>query len=163
MDTPDPVSRDDLTRLESRLADWAPSTPALNRDRVLFEAGRASVRPGRSRTCAAGLAVLAIAFGAWAVHERSQRRSLEVALRERTHALQLVQSRQVVAPEPSTPLPDRAPAPDSYLSLSHRLATLGLDDVRDASPPSDEARPLQRPAGVLTPLSIRRDGGLADL
>jgi hypothetical protein len=160
----DPSSRDELSRVEQRLAQWSPSAPALDRDRMLFEAGRASARTARAGQVVAALgAVLAVSFGVWGAHERSQRKALELALTETTRALKVAQSARPVVP-PSIRLPElTSPAPQSYLALSHRPATLGGDELRKSSAPS---RFPQLPAGLsqgLTPLSARRPGALTDL
>ena len=44
-----PNSADDLSELERKLAGWRPSTAGLDADRMLFAAGRNSVRPGWGR------------------------------------------------------------------------------------------------------------------
>jgi hypothetical protein len=80
MGPPSPFPRDELTELERRLSNWTPTATALDRDRMLFEAGRASARSGAwgrpTTALAVGLAALAVALGGWAARERGQRRAL---------------------------------------------------------------------------------------
>jgi hypothetical protein len=166
MDTPDPLPRDDLTDLELRLSGWTPSAAALNRDRMLFEAGRASARSdtrGRLTTAlAASLAALAVGLGGWAVREHAQRRAVELALADRSRALEVALA---VRPLPSEPASVRldATAPNTYLALSHRLATAGVDvPEMPPAPPAHDQRPAS-PGRSLTPLSARRPGELMDL
>jgi hypothetical protein len=163
MDTPDPVSQDDLNRLERRLADWTPPTPVLSRDRLLFEAGRASARSSSLRVLTLGSAVLAVALGAWGLREHSQRRALELALAEKAHALDLARAQPAAPVVTVVRLPDLTPAPDSYFALSHRLATLGPDEIRASAVPSHHALPPANPSEVLTPLNARRAGEFTDL
>ena len=67
----------DLSELERRLAAWRPAAGALDRDRMLYEAGRAAARAdGRVqswRLATAALVLLAVGLGGLLVHERSQR------------------------------------------------------------------------------------------
>jgi hypothetical protein len=156
-----------MTDLERRLAGWSPAPVALDRDRVLFDAGRASVQtrmPGSLLTAlAASLAALAVAFGGCAVHERAQRRASETALAERSRALEVaVTGRSLPLQEPA-PMPVASPAPDTYLALSQRLATSGLDVPEAPAAPTVHDKSRAGPAPTLTPLNARRPGGLVDL
>jgi hypothetical protein len=166
MDTPAPFSPEELTELERRLSGWAPTAAALDRDRMLFEAGRASARTGArirlTTTLAAGLAALAVGLGGWAVREHAQRRALELALADRSRALEVALAGRQPVPAVA-PIPFDAPAPESYLVLTRRLATVGLDEPE--SPPKPlihDPRPTS-PDRSLTPLSARRHRDLLDL
>jgi hypothetical protein len=156
-----------MTELERRLSGWSPAPVALDRDRMLFDAGRASVKgttPGRLLTAlAASLAALAVAFGGWALQERAQRRSLEFALAERARSLEVVHRGRLLAlPEPASMLV-ATPAPTTYLALSHRLATGGLEVPESNAAPAVHDQGSPSPARSLTPLNARRPGGLVDL
>jgi hypothetical protein len=165
MDTPVPFPEGELTELERRLSAWTPSVAALGRDRLLFEAGRASARSEArawlSTATAAGLAALAIGLGGWAVREHARRTALELALAERSRALEVANARR--RPPAPPPIPVDTPAPESYLVLSRRLATEGLDEPEPPSSPPSRERGPATPDRSLTPLSVRRPGGLMDL
>ena len=99
---------DDLKALEQRLASWGPSRTALNSDRMLFAAGQASARPGKSRllwpAVAIGLALLSALLGIGLARERAGRLALVRRL--------------------STPPPARSPVP----SLPRSLPLVAPDD-----------------------------------
>src|SRR5262245_25425879 len=166
MDTPDRLSRGDLTDLERRLSGWTPSAGALDRDRMLFEAGRAAARSetrGRLTTAlAAGLAAVSVGLGGWAVRESTQRRALELALADRSRALEVVLAERSFPPEPDQ-IPVAALTPESYLVLTHRLATVDLDELKAPPAPPVHGRSAASPGRSLTPLSARRPGDLLDL
>ena len=78
--------QDHLSSLEERLRSWVPSPGGLDRDRMLFEAGRAEVQgPIQAGTSArlwkyatAAAVLLASGLGMAWHNERSQRRALEL-------------------------------------------------------------------------------------
>lgn len=109
---------DDLNDLERRLAAWQPAADGLDADRLLFAAGRASVRSRLAwPMLAAGLALGALGLGTWGASERTERLALA----------QLVHERSVPAPVPVMPEPSpEPPSPHSVLA-SHRLLERGLD------------------------------------
>lgn len=163
MPTPDPFPRDELNDLERRLSGWAPAPPSSGRDRMLFEAGRAAARSeARVRltaSLAATLAAVSVGLGGWAVHERTRRQAAESALAERPR----VREAATVVEHPPDAPPIVEPGSASYLALTHRLATVGLDGPEPSGSPPVAA---PRPAGQgrpLTPLSTRRPEGLMDL
>jgi hypothetical protein len=86
---PNLIARDDSGELERRLRSWQPSLGGLDRDRMLFDAGRAAARAARPPLLrarwplvSAAAALLACALGvAWNA-ERAGRRELEIALGE---------------------------------------------------------------------------------
>jgi hypothetical protein len=156
-----------MTELERRLAGWSPAPVALDRDRMLFDAGRASAQariPGSLLTAlAASLAALAVAFGGWAIHERAQRRGLEVALAQRSRALEVARNgRSLPLPQPAS-MAVATPGPNTYLALSNRLATGGLDVPESPAVPTVHDHGSPSPARSLTPLNARTPGGLVDL
>ncbi len=153
---PDEMPRDDLTHFEQWLAALRPASGGLDRDRMLFEAGRASARAeGRARAwalTAAASVLVAVGLALGLARERSRRLDLERSL--------VAASRISPAIEPpSPPSPPIDVAPDSYLALSRRLVA-GLDDPR----PAPEV-PVGRPAPdrLRLPLRVREPDGLRDL
>jgi hypothetical protein len=157
---PDRIPRDELTDLEHRLAALRPATSGLDRDRTLFEAGRASARAeGRARAwgfVAAASMLVAVGLGVGLARERARALDLERAL---------VAAREAPAPSAApapAPLPPIEIAPNSYLALSHR-ALAGLDE-----PPAAPGRhPVDigptAPERPLSPLRVRGAGDFRDL
>ena len=161
-----------LTALEARLSGWRPAAVAIDRDRLLYDAGHAAAGAGARqpwRLTAASLPAddyLGLAALAAREHsslarerdllarERSQRRQLETALAARA-----------VAPQ-SAPAPQEViepPGPSSYLALSARMAD-GLDDPLSRGAGIDPAPTRSAPApagddlhpGPLRPRDVRR-------
>jgi hypothetical protein len=149
----------DLMALEHRLAAWRPSAGALDRDRMLYDAGRAAALAGsriRSwRLATAALALISVGLGGLLAQQRSllaRERSLLAQERSQRHAPETARSARPGASEPSPPAPSPAaespaiepPSPTSYFALTSRLA-------RSAGDPSSldveiEPEP-HRPAG----------------
>jgi hypothetical protein len=112
--TPDPTL--------ARLARFSPAPPALDRDELLFQAGRASARPGRAWKSA--VAVLVVA----------QVTTLALWLGSPSHPA------PVPGPETvRTPTPSSAPASDHPLDASSYAALVRWDG--DSLPPAGEAAP----------------------
>jgi hypothetical protein len=86
----DTLPTGDLNDLERRLTEMRPSGEGLDADKMLFAAGRNSVRGGWSRVAwplisgSLALTTLALAFGMF--HERSERRDLIAKLENQTPA-----------------------------------------------------------------------------
>lgn len=142
MDRPEP----DLTAVEARLSQWQPSAAGLDRDRILFEAGRASVAYQTRRVLAGSVACLVlvgIAFGPIFFHERALRRSAEAQL------AQALQPARLSAPD--SPQADVPSSPDgsTYLLLTHQALTSGLPESVSVTsggpslPDSDSTRTLR--------------------
>lgn len=116
---------DELNDLASRLAAWKPSTTGLDRDRMLFDAGRQSAQPGRGRVAwpviSGCLAILAATLGVELVRDRSARMAISGGLRQIGLAVHENHQRPPVQPPIAEP-----PAPDSYLAAS-RLMTDDLE------------------------------------
>jgi hypothetical protein len=131
IDKSQPDQENDLTALERRLAGWRPAIGGLDRDRMLFDAGRAAARAeGRSRLwqlATAALVFVTAGLGGLLANERSLRLALETQVAAQTD------------PEKQQPLARisvqlgriEPPGPKSYLALTSRLAK----GVRDLSSP----------------------------
>lgn len=165
----------DLSALEQRLAAWQPAEGALDRDRMLYEAGRAAaasrVRPWQIGTAAmlfalAGLLAVEhsqlVRERALLAQERARLNEVETALAARLGTTRPVP--MIPAPVPLAPIPPaEPPAPDSYLALTSRLARDGAaiswpDDARRPAPeqpPNRPAEPSPRPV-PLGPDDVRR-------
>ncbi len=127
-----------LSSLEERLRSWVPSPGGLDRDRMLFEAGRAEVlgsiqarshaRLWRFATAAAVL--LASALGLVWHNEHSQRRALELTIaRLAPSPAPFVATPELIAERPEK---EAAVDPSSYLALV-RLVNL-TEDAADLEP-----------------------------
>ena len=78
MDAKTPRHEDDLSDFERHLAGWQPASDGLNADAMLFAAGQAAGRRGRSQLlwpmlCAL-LTVQAAGLGVWGLSERRSAR-----------------------------------------------------------------------------------------
>jgi hypothetical protein len=148
--------QDHLSSLEERLRSWVPSPGGLDRDRLLFEAGRAEVQgPVQAGTSArlwkyatAAAVLLAAGLGTAWHHERSQRRALELTYAKPTPPLSATSGS---TPELITEGQEKEAAvdPTSYLALvrqlkrledpvnlePHRTAPGTVPRVRAADPP----------------------------
>src|SRR5262245_11367710 len=140
----------DLNDLERRLTEWRPSSAGLEVDRLMFAAGRASARSGRSRfvwpIVSAGLALTAVALGIGLAHERAARRELAMQLRDSAPAVAPARGSE---PGPAESPPTQSP-PSSYLA-TRRVLTDDLDSWPIADHPVGDGRvePSPRPT-VLT-------------
>jgi hypothetical protein len=144
---------DDMNALEHRLAAWRPAAGALDRDRMLYEAGSAAaraearVRPWRLATAA--LAVVALGLFGLLVHHRSllaHERSLLAQERSRPRVRGTVLAAGTEASGPSHSAPGApAPAleplpPTSYFAMASRLSK----GIEDPSPPDFQSQPASR-------------------
>jgi hypothetical protein len=161
----------DLTALERRLAAWRPSAGALDRDRMLYDAGRASVGVRPWRLAAAALLLATTGLGGLLVQQRSQlARERALLADERSHRLELetALAARIEASRPSSQVtamvgaPAIEPlAPSSYLVLTARL-TEGAADAASADADSERRKPAPDPAegplrtAPLRPRDIRR-------
>jgi hypothetical protein len=155
--------KDRVTSLEDRLRQWVPDAAGLDRDRMLFEAGRAqalgSIRAeSRARLwklAAAAAVVLAVGSGfAWH-NERNQRLALELALAGAPVTLPAtVRS----APELMTEHPKREVAdPSSYLVLVRQVTNQEdcAEPLPHATTPKAVANPRFADLPATTPLRPR--------
>jgi hypothetical protein len=147
----------DLTELEHRLAAWRPAAGALDRDRMLYDAGRAAALAGvqaRSwRLATAALALLTIGLGGLLAREQSQRRVLETALAARAGTLEPAPA--ISSPARETPAIEPL-EPSSYFVLTARL-TQGAQDL---SAPDVEIGPEPRRRGSRPPEAAPQTGTL---
>lgn len=116
----------DLKALEHRLAAWRPSAGALDRDRMLYDAGRAAARGeghiGAWRLTTAALVILSLSLGGMLAQQRSLLR------REQSGrmALEMERMARTRASPPAPPVeielpPIEPPAPSSYFALTSRF------------------------------------------
>ena len=147
----------DLTDLEFRLRQWQPSALGLDRDRMLFEAGRAAARAeiwGRVPLGSiAALAVTVVGLGVLFARERGERQALEV---------QVVQQSTVPTIEPRpgpvpAPIVERPPALDSYLVLTRNMLSAGPEMMPSPAP---ETTPSISAPNDEPPLRVRGSNGL---
>lgn len=160
MDATEHGPEGDLTDLERRLARWQPASLGLARDRMLFEAGRATARAEVwarvPLASAAVLALVAVSLGAMLVRERDQRHALEVRIVQQTNLPK--PTAPPIEPAPA-PIVERPPAPDSYLVLTHHMLAVGLDDA-PLPMPTPSATPGDTSPRADPPLRVRGPGGL---
>jgi hypothetical protein len=130
---------DDVNDLERRLAALAPAGAGLDADRMLFAAGRASVRPaGRGAFWPVVAALLTLVSGgltAALLNERAEHRALAEQW-DRSMRQPFVAA-SVSAPAPSPLQADETasgglPAPESSVLASHRVLESGLDGLAAA-------------------------------
>jgi|GEM_PF-6731167 len=150
-----------MNDLEWPLAGLRPVLGTLNRDRMLYEAGRASARgEARDRLLMAASALLLVAslgLGGLLVQERARRQALEVALAAR--------DQEAIPPSEKLVLPKSSPvveiAPTSYLALSRHIQPGGLDEV---DPPIEDAGQGDSAEGSESkmPIRVRDARGILD-
>lgn len=137
----------DLNELERRLAGWQPATAGLDRDRMLFAAGRNSASRGWKKLAwpalTGSLAILATVLGISLVRERAVHPQFVSGLKP---ARLDIHHRHVVIPDNASGA--EPPAPASYLATSHLLSD-GLDQwpilAKVESPgPSSADQPILR-------------------
>jgi hypothetical protein len=167
----DPIGPD-LSALERRLSAWRPSAGSLDRDRMLYDAGRASAAGGASpwRLAATALLLISMGLGGALIHQRSAlagERSLLAQERAHRRGLETALAARAGVPHPTPHAPSpspasrdaaiEAPAPNSYLVLTARMAA-GIDDLATRGAGGDPARPRSSPdpaAGDVRPAPLR--------
>jgi hypothetical protein len=159
MDSPEPGPEIDLSGIEGDLRRLKPGPIKIERDRLLFEAGRASQRAEHRGRLASilGLAgfVAAIGFGGLFASEHARRVDLEVRLAEKETSS--VPPRMVVE---TRSLP---PEPNSYLILRRNLL-VGLSEPRSPGPvEKDEGSSPGDIHPLSQPLRARGSNGLIPL
>jgi hypothetical protein len=150
----------DLTDLELRLRQWQPTSFGLDRDRMLFEAGRASARAeiwgGVPLGSIAALAIVAIGLGVLFVRERGERQALEVRIVEHSTAPKTPE--MPIEPAPAlAPIVERPPAPDSYLVLTRNMLSAGPEIMPSPAPDTTSVVPATNDE---PPLRVRGSGSL---
>jgi hypothetical protein len=133
------MSQDDLSRLENALRGLAPVPVQLDRDRLMFDAGRAIHPTGWKWPLATGaLSVVAVVLGV-CLFMRPEPRVVERIVRV------YVPAQPLPAPAPPTPGPDSTPGEftspgptlpgtSGYLQLQEQVLRWGLDGVPAARP-----------------------------
>ncbi len=162
MDTTGFDPQEDLNQLEEPLAVLRPLTRNLSRDRMLFEAGRASAHAlARRRFLMFASTSLVVVFGLGLslVRERSRRQAFEVALA----GLERMQT-----PPPSSPIPPVSIAANDISPFSYRALSLleNLGDLDESRPVAGAGQPDRTPRGVRPepiPLRVRDTTKLLDL
>jgi hypothetical protein len=149
-----------LSELEHRLRMWQPSSGGLDRDRMLFEAGRAaalrtvgpggSVRLWRLATAASVLAALGLGQG-WRT-ERLHRQAVELSLAaEMPPPFSMDRARFAPSPRPEPSVPPIDPS--SYLALARRADPIGPAPL-PGPPGGTSGQPID-PGGVSTQPPLR--------
>lgn len=160
------IDEGDLTRLERRLGDWRPSFGGLDRDRLLYEAGRADSTAHERRLLRAILAfsiatsLAALGLGAaWRFeHDRSDRLTAELAL------ARLEAQPALAAPyrlNPPAVVAFEPPDPFSFLALSRRIVNGRIDFDLPSRPASSSGDKSSRPRSE--PLRVGDRDRLLDL
>jgi hypothetical protein len=160
MDADSPRHEDDLSKFERYLAGWQPSSDGLSADAMLFAAGQAAGRRGRSQLlwpmlCAL-LTVQSVGLGVWGLSQRAERQALASRLSDRAPTHRASPTPIVVVRE--SPY---EPSPGDYLStrrLMEQDPNGWLASVQPAGLKVNVPPPPQ-PA-ILTP---RQRDGLFDL
>jgi hypothetical protein len=160
--------RSDLTDLEHRLRGWRPAAATLDRDRMLFEAGRAAAHPaGLAQawiTATSFLTLLAVALGIGWWREHDARVGIEMALDASPgHSVDDTPRAGPSMPGPDPSIQVARIDPISYLALRSQVGQFvggpASNGHRNAQCPTK----VSRGTPLLTPLSARRLDRLIDL
>ena len=160
MDAKTPRHEDDLSDFERHLAGWQPASDGLSADAMLFAAGQAAGRRGRSQLlwpmlCAL-LTVQAAGLGVWGLSERAERQALASRLSDRARAHSASPAPVVVVRESSY-----EPPPVDYLSTRRQMEQDPNGWLASRQPAGLQALgPSPPPPAILTP---RQRDGLFDL
>jgi hypothetical protein len=158
---------DPLISLEERLRSWHPSTEGLDRNRVLFEAGRvAGQREQRSRSlwtwklATAAAVVLSVGLGLGWYRERAEHQGLRLAIGQPSQAP--AGSRPIESVRTAVSKSEPRPVdPNSYLALMRRVTVRterpdSLEPKHDANRPSEPPDPAVKAPRPLRPRDIDR-------
>jgi hypothetical protein len=179
-DDRDQEIEENLKALELRLAAWRPAAGALDRDRMLYEAGQAAARAYRHnhawQVATAALLFLTVALSGLLARQTSLlSRERSLLAQERTERKRFGLPSALVAPAlsgqpsglPDGSAPNEPFAPASYFVLTSHLVASAADaswDQAEGATPShrrDPARPAEAPAP--TPLRTRDVQRVLDL
>ena len=152
------------TPIERRLASWRPASVTDARDRMLFEAGRASAHAHAKALGAVWvsslilLAMVGLGLGSLLLGERSRRHALEAELAAVTAARPPETPQLADRPAPPVDLPPLTLAPSSYFVLTAQLRSGSLDLAMPETPLPDRpgAEPTAPSGSTLRPRSFDR-------
>lgn len=146
MFTNEPDRQEPINEIENRLALWKPAATALDRDTLLYEAGRAAGRAEmRSHIVHGSLACSLIAIvvlGGTLVRDRPR----NDAIKPNRGGAIIIESATNAAPNPDAIAIDRGwePAPilstDSYLALSRAAGSGGFESAPRPNPSESSTR-----------------------
>jgi len=143
---------ENLNALADRLRGWQPSSGGLDRDRLIFEAGRAAGLAEARTTYRKRFWPMAMATAASLLVAASVLLTRNPERKETPERIEMAK-----IPQHSQPLPETAPItpvdPNSYLALARRIA----DGILDPAP-TDRVRSgsdLPNPVDHSTPLRAR--------
>ena len=156
MDAHTPHREDDLSELERYLAAWQPVSDGLSADAMLFAAGQAAGRRGRSQllwpVLCALLTAQAAGLGVWGLSERAERQVLASRLSERAPTHSASPAPVVVVRESSY-----EPSPSDYLSTRRLMEQDPNGWLASVQPAGSKANVPSPPRpSILTPR--QRDG-----
>jgi hypothetical protein len=120
----DPRETPGLSELEAALGALTPRPPALNRDAILYRAGRASVRGWQWATAVSTTTAVALAM-TLVLRPSVDRGPGVVALPPAPRAVPPV----VPEAEPSPSTDEPSPSPSAYFRLQEQLLSRGLDGL----------------------------------
>lgn len=152
----------ELTALESALRDLIPARSRLDRDRLMFEAGRASVEPSTSSrgrwawpSLAASLAVVAITEGAVLASRPAPRVVERVVIVKEKPALPAEEGPPVVIlsqappPAPSRGAEPSWPSESASLGLRRQVLRFGVEGLPELPPLLTHSGDLSTPSVAL--------------
>jgi hypothetical protein len=148
----------ELAAIEQRLKQWSPASGSLDRDRILFESGRASAHSPAGRTpwvvLTLGLTAASITFATLYIRERGERQALALALRGSARpALPIAAEPEQNASRDASTSSD---SESGYFRIRERIVAKGLDAWPAAVARDVRNRPSEPPRAPLTPVSTAR-------
>jgi hypothetical protein len=144
----DPESTSDLTGVEARLRSWLPQRASLDRDQLLYEAGRAASRfsPLSAGTqLLLALTTIGLAFAWWNEHDGRNRAENDLARLQSPKQVHSRHDHELDGPEVLASKVDANPA--SYLAL-RQLLTEGIEHEARNSPNADSQPPSASPPSL---------------
>jgi hypothetical protein len=163
----EPDRQEQINAIENRLARWKPAATAIDRDRLLFESGRAAGRAeARSHTILASIAcsLLTIVIAKGTIVRDRARNAAAEPLREESVAIE-AESRATKNSELSAIDPAWNSNPnvsdDSYLALSRLAESNTFETAR--RPDSDEPSIRSKPSDNASPPTLNALSSPLDL